>query len=319
MPWRPWADSRYRTALAIWVALSTALYFAAVTLAVRRSRTVRQYAGIALLGAAGFPPFWYLLQHGQLSAVALCIVVAAFWLLCDGRAVAAAAVLGLLIYKPPLFAPMVCVLLLAREWKKSAVMLSVGLVEVLAAGLWVGAQGLRDYLGLLLDLPRLAPVLAVKPYQMHSLRAFWLLIVPNAAAAAVLYAVSAALAVFCAAQAWRRAEAPALRMSALVLGTALASPHLYIYDLVILAPVWVWLADWFLEEALPVWFGRALYVGFVALLMGPFAQFVPFQLSVVCLGYLLVVLWACSRSTGSPLQPSGSEPLRSGKATGAPA
>jgi hypothetical protein len=230
---------------------------------------------------------WFLLQHGQLSAVALGIVVAAAVLLRRGHDGLTGALLGLLIYKPPLFAPIFAIVLLGRSWRAACAMVLSGLVELAATAPWVGIEGLRRYVELVLQLPGMAAMMAAKPYQMHSLRAFWLLLVPNATAAAVLYFITAAAAVVVAAYAWRYGRDSRLRMSALLLGVALASPHLYVYDLVILAPVWIWLTEWFLTEPLPATFGRVLYVGYVAMLMGAFAQILPVQVSVICFGYLL--------------------------------
>jgi len=284
----PLARFDYTTALLLWTVLSTGLYFAAFAVALKDAPVVRQYSSLALIGAVGFPPLWFLLQHGQLSAVALGIVVAAAVLLRRGRVGLTGALLGLLIYKPPLFAPMLAIVVLGGSWTAAAAMVLSGLVELAATAAWVGIDGLRRYLELLLQLPGMAAMMAARPYQMHSLRAFWMLLVPNATAASFLYAITAATAVVVAAYAWRYTRDSRLRMSALLLGAALASPHLYVYDLVILAPVWIWLTDWFLREPLPATFGRVLYVGYVATLMGAFAQIVPVQVSVICFGYLLL-------------------------------
>lgn len=283
----PLARFDYITALAIWTVLSIGLYFAAFMVALKDAHVVRQFSSVAMLGAIGFPPLWFLLQHGQLSAVTLGIVVLAGRALRRGRVRLAGALLGLLIYKPPLFVPMLAIVLLGGSWGAAAAMVTSGLVELAATAAWVGIEGITRYIELTLQLPGMAAMMAAKPYQMHSLRAFWLLLVPNATAASFLYVITAATAVVVAAYAWRYTRDSRLRMSALLLGAALASPHLYVYDLVILAPVWIWLADWFLRQPLPATFGRVLYVGYVAMLMGAFAQIIPVQVSVICFGYLL--------------------------------
>jgi hypothetical protein len=283
----PLARFDYITALTVWTVLSTVVYFAAFVVALKDTHVVRQFSRVAMMGAVGFPPLWFLLQHGQLSAVALGIVVAAAVLLRRGRVGLSGALLGLLIYKPPLFAPMLAIVLLGGSWRAAAAMVISGVGELALAGAWVGIEGLKRYVDLLLQLPGMAAMMAARPYQMHSLRAFWLLLVPNASAVSVLYVITAAAAVVVAAYGWRYTRDSRLRMSALLLGAALAAPHLYVYDLVILAPVWVWLTDWFLTEPLPATFGRVLYVGYVATLTGAFAQILPVQVSVICFGYLL--------------------------------
>ena len=283
----PLARFDYTTALAIWTVLSTGLYFAAFMVALKDAHVLRQYRSIAMLAAAGFPPFWFLLQHGQLSAIALCIVTAAAWVLRHGRVGVAGALLGLLIYKPPLFAPILAVLVLGGSWGAAAAMVASGLAELAATANWVGIEGLTAYTELVLQLPGMAAMMAAKAYQMHSLRAFWSLLVPHATAAAVLYAITGAATIAVAAHAWRRTQDARLRMSALLLAAALTAPHLYVYDLVILVPVWIWLTDWFLRQPLPATFGRVLYLGYVATLTGLITQILPVQVSVICFAYLL--------------------------------
>jgi hypothetical protein len=286
----PLARFDYTTALAIWTVLSAGLYAAAFVVALKDAPIVRQFTSVAVLAAAGFPPFWYLLQYGQLSAIALCIVVAAGAALRHGRVILAGALLGILIYKPPLFAPIFAVVLLSGSWSAAAAMVMTGLVELAATAAWVGIEGLTRYVELMLRLPGMAAMMAGKPYQMHSLRAFWLLLVRNSTAASCLYAITAATAILAAAYTWRYSRDSRLRMSALLLAAALAAPHLYVYDLVILAPVWIWLTDWFLEQPLPATFGRVLYLGYVAMLMGGIVQVLPLQVSVICFGYLLFAI-----------------------------
>src|SRR5687767_14473167 len=113
---------------------------------------------------------------------------------------------------------MLAILLLGRSWRAAAAMVTSGLVELAATAAWVGIEGLTSYVELLLQLPGMAAMMAAKPYQMHSLRAFWMLLVPNATAASFLYVITAATSVVVAAYAWRYTRDSRLRMSALLLG-----------------------------------------------------------------------------------------------------
>jgi hypothetical protein len=82
-------------------------------------------------------------------------------------------------------------------------------------------------------------------------------------------------------------------MAALAIGTVLCAPHLYVYDLVLLAPVWVWLTDWYLSrpDVKPA-VGWLLYAGYAAPLASPLiARFGHIQLSTLCLVGLLAYLW----------------------------
>jgi hypothetical protein len=281
----------YGAALAVWTALSALVYFVLLSIVIRRSVIVRRHFGLALLGAAAFPPFWFLLQHGQLSVIGLCAVIGAWSLLRNHREIAAGAMLGLLAYKPPLLAPVLAVLLAALAWRMLGAALLVAAGQILIGGFWAGPDSLRNYWSLVSQLPRTAAVLAVKPDEMHSLRTFWSLLLPDSWVALVLYGVTAAAVIAVAAQLWRRISDPSLRMATLLLAAVLAAPHLYVYDLVILAPAWIWLIDWFFLQPVPAAVGRALYLGYMAPLFGPFTRIVPVQLSVLCLAYLMFALW----------------------------
>jgi alpha-1,2-mannosyltransferase len=288
----PLGHLSYRSALITWCAFTTLVYFGLLSVVIRTSPGLRDYFGLALLGAAAFPPFWYLLQHGQLSVLGLAAFVGSWWFLRSGNEVAAGAMLGLLAYKPPLLAPVLAVLLLARSWRMGAAAAAAAAAEILSCGLWVHTTGLRDYADLLLRLPKIAEVMAAKPELMHSLRAFWSLLFPRSSVAVVLYGITAIGVIGVAALLWRRfADLPSLRMAVLLLATVLAAPHLYVYDLVILAPAWIWLVDWFLREPIPASVGRTLYLGYLAPLFGSVTRIVPVQLSVLCASYLLWALW----------------------------
>ena len=314
----PLARFTYGTALRIWFGLSAVLYFAAIAIVLGNGVVTRRYFATGMLAAAGFPPFWYLLQYGQLSSVAVLLVAIASVLLARGRGVAAGLALGLLVYKPPLFAPMLAIVLLSGSWSMSAAMVVSAAAEVAATVLWVGFGGLESYVQLMLRLPRMASLMAARPDQMHSFRAFWSLILGDSAAALVLYGVMAVAVMIAAAYVWRRVTDPAIRMATLLLGTVLASPHFYVYDLVILAPAWVWLADWYLSNRVQRNVGRILYVGYLAPLFGYLVTALPIQLSVLCYGYLLIsVCWwartvAASQSltAGQGSSASSPEPLR---------
>jgi hypothetical protein len=80
-------------------------------------------------------------------------------------------------------------------------------------------------------------------------------------------------------------------MAALVLAMSLAAPYLFVYDLTILAPAWIWLADWYLTRDVPVNVGRALYAGYLAPLATPIVPFIHVQPSIPCLAYLLFAQW----------------------------
>ena len=98
-----------------------------------------------------------------------------------------------------------------------------------------------------LVLPQLEP----KPYQTHSLRTFWSMLVPwPRICRSALYVLSAAAVLVLTIACWkRRPTVPlSLRYSALLLATVLVAPHLTVYDLVILTPAFILLADWLIGQ-----------------------------------------------------------------------
>jgi hypothetical protein len=281
----------YGWALGLWVTLSAVAYVLLCRSVVNRSPRVSGYKTIALTAALAFPAFWQLLQHGQLSVVALAAIVGAWLLLRQGNEIAAGAVLGILAYKPPLLLPVLIVLCLARAWRLLIPAAVIGAAEVLVTGLWIGVDGIRRYALLMLHLPSMATTLFTKPEQAHGLKAFWAILVPIPAVALALYAITAVAVVVIAATICRREADPSLRMAALTLAIALAAPYLFVYDLTILAPAWIWLADWYLSRDLPASVGRVLYAGYLAPLVAPVVPLIHVQPSALCFAFLLVALW----------------------------
>ena len=80
------------------------------------------------------------------------------------------------------------------------------------------------------------PLLEPRLYQTHSLRSFWSLLLPWPRVAFALYVVSALAVLVLAVRVWKSGASLPVRFSALLLATVLVSPHLTVYDLVILAP-----------------------------------------------------------------------------------
>jgi hypothetical protein len=107
----------------------------------------------------------------------------------------------------------------------------------------------------------------------------------------VLYAVSVVLVIAAAVSIWRDTKDPSRRMAALVLTVTLAAPYLFVYDLAILAPAWIWLVDWFLTADVPPRVGRVLYLGYLAPLAAPLVPVTHIQPSVLCLAFLMWALW----------------------------
>jgi alpha-1,2-mannosyltransferase len=286
----PLAMLSYYPALLLWTGLTVIAYLTVVTVVARQTASTAAHTGTVGLAAVAFPPFWQLVQHGQLSVLGSVAIFLGWLGLRTRHPWFSGLCLGILAYKPPLFTPVAAVLLLAGEWRMFAGMAVSGLAQLLAAGVWVGSGVLLTYVDVLLALPRAAEMMAAKPAQMHSLRTFWELLVPWRPGAIALYATTALAAVGSAAWLWRRSASANLRMAALSLATVLAAPHLYVYDLVLLAPAFIWLVDGFLRQSRDARIGRLLYVAYLAPLAAPFVPSIRVQVSTLCIASLLWLL-----------------------------
>jgi hypothetical protein len=104
------------------------------------------------------------------------------------------------------------------------------------------------------------------------------------------YVVSALGVLTLAVRCWQSAASLEVRFAALLLATVLVSPHLTVYDLVILAPAFLLLGEWALVRGEPRFAGPArllLYLCYPLFLLGPLAQVTHLQLSVVAMMGLL--------------------------------
>jgi hypothetical protein len=129
---------------------------------------------------------------------------------------------------------------------------------------------------------------------MHSLYSFVEILIPWRPAAWALYLLTSAAAIAIAATVWRSSCPLALRFSALSFAAILVNPHLYVYDLLVLAPAFLLLIDWLLvnsqnpmKPALDV----LLYLAFLLPLFGPLAHWTQVQFSVAIFAAILWVLY----------------------------
>ena len=130
------------------------------------------------------------------------------------------------------------------------------------------------------------------------------MLVPWSRAALGLYVVSAIVVLAWTIVIWKRGESLWLKYSALLLATVLVSPHLTVYDLVILAPAILLLTDWlFSHPSAPQGTGTLIYLVCALPLLGPFTRWTHMQLSVIAMAALLCLLWRM-RENGDSVHPS---------------
>ena len=127
---------------------------------------------------------------------------------------------------------------------------------------------------------------------MHSLFSFFNALIPWSRIAVTLYLLSAAVLIIAAWRVWQAPVSVSLRYAFLLLATVLVSPHLNVYDLVILAPALLLIADWAVCHPLHPAARRVqqlLYFSYALPLAGVATRYTHVQLSVVAMSGLV---WA---------------------------
>jgi hypothetical protein len=304
----PLARLSYTVALVLWWGFTALLYGLCCYSIWRACPNLREYDVTVFCLAIALPAFFHLIAWGQTSVLALACFTAAFFLLRRRREFLAGLVLGCLIFKPQLGVAAAIVFACVGAWKilagaglSAAVQLSTGIF-------YYGVEPLRRWTQMLRHVSSTLPLLEPRLYQTHCLRTFWSMLVPWAIPSFVLYAVSAIAVLALTIASWKRAsDVPlALRYSALLLATVLVAPHLTVYDLVILAPVFLLLADWLMGQPPTGWtrlLGTLLYLVYVLPLLGPLVPWTHVQLSVVAMAATAYVIWHISRAVSASPAP----------------
>lgn len=311
LPFSLLARLPYAWAAITWALLNCVLYFACCYAVWRSCPQLRRYTVTVFLLAVAFPGFFNLIAFGQTSGPALALFTLAFLALRSRRPLLAGLALGSLLYKPQLAVAAAVVFVVAGEWKVVAGALAAAAAQLASAWAWFGTEVMRQYFHSLSLTSQALPFIEPKLYQMHSLRGFWLLLLPWRNLAAALYLVTAiavlGLAVLC----WRSRAPLTLRYAGLLVASVLVAPHLMIYDLVILAPAFLLLGNWTLEhsEAAAAPAVRVLlYLGYALPLFEPVAKILHMQLSVGGFVALQWLIWlAAKEQARSWAPPLGTE------------
>ena len=288
----PLAGLPYLQAFLIWSAIGVGVYATCVFEVGRTCPGLRPFAGTVALCAAAYPGFFEQIGHGQCAIVSLGCVTVAYLALNRGWPVLAGLAIGALTFKATLAATAVAVFVLAGEWRLLAgVALGVGL-QYGAATLAYGPDVMLSYARNLIVLGDTVQQQTPKLFNMHCLRAFWSLMIPEPGLARGLYLASAVGVIYLAWRAWRRNVDVGVRFAAVLLATVLVSPHLYVYDLLILAPALLVLADRAVRSERPPVQGLYVALCYALPLLGPLANVTHVQLSVPVFA---ATLWLLSR------------------------
>jgi hypothetical protein len=305
----PLARLSYGWALCAWWICATVLYAVCCYSLWHRCANLRNHPALVALLAVAYPAFFHMIAWGQTSALALLCFTLMYFCLRDKREFLAGLALGCLIFKPQLGLAAVVVFASIGAWRILAGATLSAAAQLTTGILYYGVEPLRKWLFTLVHVRDVLPLLEPKAYQTHSLRTFWSMIIPWGSLAFAMYILSAIVVLGLTVAVWKRAASLPLRYSALLLASALIASHLTVYDLVILFPAFILLADWLLGQ-IPSdatrCTGILLYLVYMLPLVGPLTRWTHVQLSVIAMGALLYVIWkSAARSSTASLSKTG--------------
>jgi hypothetical protein len=291
----------------IWVILNLILYAVCIYLIWSSCPALTPHLGTILLVAVAFPPLFHFFVRGQNSVLALAFLTVAFLALQARNDWLAGVALGFLIFKPQFLVAIPLVFLLSHAWRPLAGLVLSAAAQLAVTRIYFGQAVMQAYFATILHTSRWlnSAEVPLAPIQMHSLRSFWLLLIPWPQAAFALYILSCILILWIASAIWKSSSPLALRFSALTLAAVLINPHLFVYDLLVLAPVLLLLVDWTLANAhhpaAPA-LRLSLYLAFILPLLGPLTQWTHLQLSVPV---FVALLWILRREAVLPFATAG--------------
>jgi alpha-1,2-mannosyltransferase len=297
----PFARCSYLGALAGWISLNLVLYALCCFAIWKNCPNLQDEPWTVVILAAAFPGFFHLVLWGQSSGLALLCFTLAYLAFRHNHLLLAGFALGSLIFKPQLAFAAALVFVFLGAWRIMAAAGIAALAQLGMGWLYYGRRTMLLYLHAIEHVRDVLPFLEPRPYQTHSLRSFWSLLLPWPQLSLGLYAASAILTLIITVQCWRSGASLEIRYSALLLASVLVAPHLTVYDLVILAPGFLFLGDWVMAQpqarnTTPV--RLLLYLCYPLFLAGPVARVTHLQLSVITMAILLGHIWRLSAGTG---------------------
>lgn len=277
----------YMPAGLVWGLTTITLYVASVLWVRRRADpdSPLRDRRFVLAGALAFPPIWSLVLHGQTTIFPF-LSFLALWIALDrGRPFLGGLAVGTIAMKPQLGVVIALVAILSREWRLVAgAVTSIALQAAVTASLF-GSAILWRYVQTSIDVARTAHVGETKPYLQHSLRVITTL-APDRIGP-VLLALCSAVVVWAVFQIWQSTTDSRIRVGAVVIGSVLVNPHLYVYDATLLVLAGLWIGDVVGYES---WLWQRAY-WITAAFLFPIARLVPIQVSVLLMIELLYQVW----------------------------
>ena len=295
----------FPVAARIWVTLSLLIYCGCIYAVLKTCSSLAPYSAIVAIAAVAYPPLFHFFVRGQVSALVLACFTAAWLAFRSDRGWLAGIALGLLIFKPQFLVAVPLVLLLARSRISFATLVGSASAQLVLTWACFGSPVMRSYVDALVHIPRWIGTveLNLAPIQMHSLRSFWSPLMPWPNVAFPLYVVSSIAVVAIAAATWKSSSPLALRFAALTIAAVLVNPHLFVYDLLVLAPALLVVVDWTLNNVrrpLSAPLFLLSYLAYTLPLLGPLSRWTHVQLSVPVFAALLWTLWRQSAEVSGP-------------------
>jgi len=286
--------------LATWLCANVLIYAFCCYAVWRTCPNLQAHRWTVLIAAIAFPGFFHLLAWGQTAGLALLCFTVAYLALRQDQKVLAGLAVGSLIFKPQLGIASAVLFVFANEWNVVAGAVAAASIQLGLAWMHYGSGVMRLYWEALVHVKDVSPLLEPRLYQTHSLRSLWSLFLPWPQVAFASYVITTIGVLVLIIRCWQRRASLDLRYAALLVGTVLVSPHLTVYDLVILAPAFLLLSEWILAN-LQSQFGRTLqillYSCYPLFLLGPLARFSHLQLSVLA---MIGLLWVMSQISVGP-------------------
>jgi hypothetical protein len=296
----PFARISYSGALIAWLLLSSIIYFLCCYSIWRALPALREHWLTVVILAFAYPAFWHLIAWGQTSALALAFFTLSYFALRAKHEFLAGLAFGCLIFKPQLALAAAIIFVVTVNWRIIAGALISATGQLAAAWLYYGPAPLREWLRALRRVPGELSLFEPRLYQTHCLRTFWTMLVPWPSVSLALYVITATVVLVFAVACWRSRIPLSVSYAALLLASVLIAPHLTVYDLVILAPVFLLLCDWIVvrpDNSAAQYFKLLLYLVFALPLLGPLARWTHFQLSVPVMFALLYGIWKLRRTS----------------------
>ena len=296
----PLAALPYVASAAVWTLISIAMLLAALKLARPLAPNIPEarWRMIVLVCFAS-QPVLELLGAGQDSAFSLLVWVAGTRLILARREVLAGVVFALGLCKPQLFVLVPVVLLAQRRYRSFAAWSSTAFALALISVKMVGVDGVRNWLALPFQDTYREAVQVGQAWKMQGLPSFVTALMPpdlvQIGEVAGYLAAGVVLILFLTeCRRWPASRSDAGLWAFAALTTVLLSPHLVVYDLVLLLPAVLYLLE---RQDTPT-VRVALFFLFVITWMAPVGHLLgratPWPISVVGAGWGAVpifILW----------------------------